>query len=206
MSPHQDVFVLCGIDGGSDTLGLATLYVDAATLEPIHLKSQTFVASRMRRDPDEIRVWGDRISRIRALEMAVFAHLQTHGADQVGMEAPFYNPRRPNAFAALVEVICAMRQASFHHRPDRSLILIDPPTVKNAVGAKGNADKDQVKQSLLTHPRLRSVLDGAGEHWDEHSVDAAAVVWSLFLKWSPPYQRLCDPKYRIRPFSCHWSP
>lgn len=174
---------LCGIDGGTDRLGLATLYVDPVRLTPLLLQSTTLVASQQPRCPHHVSVWGDRRARIEVLSSLVSAHFDSVEADLVGMEDAFFNPRRPSAYAPLIEVIDAMKTCAYRNRPDRPLFLIDAPAVKNAVGAPGNAAKEQVKDRLMSHPEIRPILDVAAMNWDEHSVDAAAVVWALYTAW-----------------------
>lgn len=56
---------------------------------------------------------------------------------------------------------------------------IDPSSVKNAVGAKGNAKKEVMAEQLLT---LENILlsDRPLRELDEHSVDAVAVAYSAY--------------------------
>ena len=60
------------------------------------------------------------------------------------------------------------------------LTLIDPPTVKKAVGAPGNADKLVVKNFV----KMSSIINYAGDTpidlLDEHSIDSIAVNFAQF--------------------------
>lgn len=177
-SPHPRIL---GIDPGSETLGVACLSVDAHTLEVVNTQAITFVGSKLGMDPWMEGMHSARFARIAAHQENLKAIFRQTLPVSIVCESPFYNPRRPNAFAPLVETLNAIRRAVWEYDAQQPLESVDPPTVKNAVGAKGNADKDAVKAKVLTLP-----LNFTGpiplELLDEHSIDAIAVAYSKLVQ------------------------
>ena len=57
--------------------------------------------------------------------------------------------------------------------------MVDPPSVKKAVGAPARGDKDAVKRAIKLIKELEMVNF---DNFDEHSIDATAVGYYELLK------------------------
>jgi Holliday junction resolvasome RuvABC endonuclease subunit len=90
------------------------------------------------------------------------------------------NLRRPQAYGALTEVVSMIRSTVIDHDWFVPFSLVDPPTVKMAVGAKGNADKDGVMAAMKLIPEITALIDCST--LDEHSVDAIAVGYCALVR------------------------
>lgn len=175
---------LVGIDPGSNTLGVGILTVNIESMEIVSSKAMTLNGDKLSRDSYWLKeIEGDRASRIMALEKALLAIFNYHQPIAVGSESPFINNHYPAAGIALTEVICAIRRAVMHYDIWRDLRMIPPSSVKNAIYAKGNADKNMMKEKILL---LANELKYNGEVplalLDEHSVDALAVTYCMFTE------------------------
>lgn len=177
-------FKIIGIDPGSDTLGLSVLEVDIVTLNLISIQAQTIVGRRMFDDKGwSAQLHGDRITRIKAHQENLTVLFRQIDPLCICAESPFINIRRPSAYGALVEVITMIRNAVMDYDPWKHLYLTDPPTVKKAVGAPGNADKTVVKAHVIKLlGSYYTPIDGVTiDQLDEHSIDAIAVGYSRLL-------------------------
>lgn len=181
--PEQTVksTVIVGIDPGSENLGFATIEFDFATYEIVATKAITYVGSKlMSKNTWLTEHHGERVGRIACLKEIVIERLQELDPILVVCESPFYNPRRPGAYGVLVEVMLALKEATREYDPWRVLNMIDPPTVKKSVGAKGNAGKEDVLQAVLNLPGLNYQGNVPLSDLDEHSIDAIAVAYSKY--------------------------
>jgi Holliday junction resolvasome RuvABC endonuclease subunit len=174
---------IVGIDPGSETLGLCLLYFDVVTLNILRVHSQTFIGSKLPTDPMLSICHSDRVSRIKAHEDNMVNLFISTNPIAISSESPFYNPRRPNAFGALVEVMSAIRNAVIRYSDTSRLFTVDPASVKRAIGAKGNADKDMVKHHLGNIPEIVNNLSSPLIDMDEHTVDAIAVAYHQLLSY-----------------------
>lgn len=129
------------------------------------------------------RMHNDRVSRIKAHEDNLVSIYTQHSPIAIVSEAPFYNPRRPNAYGVLVEVICAIRNSIIHYSDTMCFYQVDPASVKRAIGAKGNADKDAVKYHMGLIAEVAGALETPLCALDEHSVDATAVAYHQYLAY-----------------------
>lgn len=172
-----------GIDPGSDTLGIACLSVDVQTLEIVNTQAITFVGSKMSMNPWMEQIHSARFARIAAHKQNFLNVFRITTPVAVVCESPFFNPARPNAFAPLVETLDALRQAVWEYDQQLPLDLVDPPTVKRAVGGKGNADKDMMKQLVMGLPGLNFTGPIPLQFVDEHSIDAIAVGYSRITQY-----------------------
>lgn len=179
-----DTAHLVGVDPGTTKLGVCAIEFDVETFDVVSINAFTLNAQKLPSDEWMGAIYGERLQRVRALRDYLTHYFVKLEPFAVGCESPFYNRNRPNAFAALVEVICAVRDAYIEYSCRSPLYLIDPPTVKKAIGASGNADKDSVKIKILNHPILSKKSKTPITELDEHSLDAMAVAWGL----------LCDLK------------
>jgi Holliday junction resolvasome RuvABC endonuclease subunit len=169
---------IAGIDPGSETLGFGALKLNVVTLEIIESTAFTFVGSKLA-DSDGWfgDVHGARASRIQAHADNLVQVFRFYQPNMVASESPFYSQFRPQAYGALTETVDAIRSALWRYDCWLSLFMIDPPTVKKAVGATSHAKKDEVKAALMALPDLNYNGPTPIEMLDEHSVDALAVAY-----------------------------
>lgn len=176
--PTEDVkFRICGIDPGSDTLGLSLVQVDLLSGEVDLLESSTYTGSSMLKQyPLLVEIHGARTARLWAHQDNLERQFKIHRPHAVYSESPFLG-RFPQAFAALTECITAIRRATFLYDPLMQLNLVDPPTVKLAVGVKAKGtDKNDVKKGLQKVEWLNNPNGINIESLDEHSVDSICVA------------------------------
>lgn len=173
---------IIGIDPGSETLGLAVLEFDIDTLQIVSSRAQTFVGSKMYQQDNWLSTCHSaRVARIQTHKDNLISIFRQVDPLQIACESPFYNPRRPNAYGVLVEVLTMIRNAVIEYDVWKSLYLIDPPTVKKSIGAPGNADKNKMMECICNLPGL-NFMDPVGlQNIDEHSVDALAVAYCRYL-------------------------
>jgi Holliday junction resolvasome RuvABC endonuclease subunit len=174
---------ILGIDPGSSTLGVACLSVDVQTLEIACTQAITFTASKLSINPWMEQVHSARFARIAAHKENLKNVFGCCLPVAIVCESPFYNPTRPGAYSALVETLDAIRQAVWEYDQCMPLDLIDPPTVKQCVGGKGNADKDEMKRLILNLPNLNFSGSIPLQMVDEHSIDAIAVAYSKIVQY-----------------------
>lgn len=167
---------IIGLDPGSDSLGTGIIRFDIQTLEIEASFARTIHGSKFARHSWRNEHHGERAARIYELEEYLLWLFVSEHAFKIASESPFFSVLHPNAYGALTEVICAIRNAMNRYDRYKVLELIDPPSVKNAVGAKGNADKDPVKAGLIAMPDLNYCGDVPLEHLDSHSCDGLAVA------------------------------
>lgn len=174
-SSAEAVGCLTAIDPGTESLGVARFYVEVPELRILSCTAQTFRGSKLSMSPWTTEAQSPQFARIEAHYSNLLSYLFAYQPFLVVSEAPFFSRKFPMAFAALVRTVSAVQQAVRDYRSTMSLHLIDPPTVKNAVGAAGNAGKSDMHDAVLQLPDLNYFGDVPLEHLDEHSIDALAV-------------------------------
>lgn len=180
-SETDGVANIVGIDPGSMTLGLCVLSLDVTTLEIVHTQAQTFYGDKLPYfDKHVAGVHGERIARILAHKQNILNILIHYKPIAIASESPFFNMKRPNAFAALLETMSEIRNAVIEYNPRLSVVTIDPPTVKKAVGAAGNADKIAVQTALYKIADQLKFIGKEVTKLDEHSIDAVAVAYCCY--------------------------
>lgn len=168
---------IIGIDPGSRTLGVCLLYFDVVTMEIVNIVPTTYISDNLPTEPMLSILHSDRVSRVKAHEDNLLQIFLDNNPIAISTEAPFYNPRRPGAYGVLVEVICAIRNAVIRFSDTMPLYQVDPSSVKKAIGAKGNADKDGVRDYINQIPEIIGKLSVPLDKLDEHSIDATAVAY-----------------------------
>lgn len=189
-----DVATICATDPGSDKLGVAAIRFSLTTGDIVSSSAQTFEGAKLaRRKPWVSDLFGDRIARVESLGESYLAFLHHEKPFDIASEAPFMG-RFPAAFGALVEVISMLRRQVMTYDSRIGFNLIDPPTVKKAVGAPvkgGKEGKDAVAKAirdLIARGILKYDGETPIEELDEHSNDALAVGicrWMQFRRHFP---------------------
>ena len=91
-------------------------------------------------------------------------------------ESPFFRAATATAFASLTRLIQVIKNVLREFNDAIPFYLIDPPRAKKAVGAKGNAKKDEMTIAI---EKLRPTisLETLTEDLTEHSVDSTAICY-----------------------------
>jgi len=168
---------IAGIDPGTETLGFGALRVNVVSLEILESTAFTFVGSKLASNTWYGDVHGGRAERLGGHEDNLVDAFHYYQPNLIASESPFFNRRFPQAYGALTETVDAIRSAVWRYDVWLDLFLIDPPSVKKAVGASSHAKKDEVKAALMALPDLNYNGPTPIELLDEHSVDALAVAY-----------------------------
>jgi Holliday junction resolvasome RuvABC endonuclease subunit len=175
----DDWFNICSIDPGTMSLGFGVITVGVGALDIRSSTAKTYKADKM--IPKEAWVsetFGERFARLAALEEALLIDFCLYQPLMIVAESPFFNPGRPMAYGALIETLAVIRSAVRRYDVWRQLYLVDPPSVKNAVGARGDGSKDAVKKRILAMTELNYCGPTPLNELDEHSIDALAVGYA----------------------------
>lgn len=178
---------IVGIDPGSDTLGVGIVYFDVATLQIVASQAFTLNGTRNGRGSFATEIHGDRFGRINSHCEELLRVFRMVQPLEIACESPFMSRRRPAAFGALTEVVCAVRQAAMLYDVWKPLEMIDPPTVKRAVGVSGKTGgpegkKLMQKAVLLLAETFHYDGDVPLAQLDEHSIDALAVAYCHYTQ------------------------
>lgn len=184
LDPKRTACII-GIDPGTEHLGLCSIHFDVITLELKAIRAYTFVGTKLPYFSQAIALThGDKAARLAAHKENLIHVFRLLRPLAVASESPFFNMLRPNAYGPLVETITTIREALYEYDPYSVLHMIDPPSVKNAVGAKGGAKKEQVQEAIL---RLNGIpfADGGPQVWSEHARDSFAVAYARYRAYLP---------------------
>ena len=184
--PHINII---GIDPGTTHLGFSVIKVDVTDLRIKESVAYTLNGSKLSDDNSWLaQTYGDRFNRINALEKSLTEIFQQYNPTIICAESPFFGLRHPNAFQALTEVICAIRNAVYKHDIWMTLKLVPPSSVKQAVFAKGNATKTTMKDCLTNlMPELNYNGNTPFNLLDEHSIDSLAVGYYAYTQMKNGY-------------------
>lgn len=174
---------IIGIDPGSVNLGTASLTFDIDTYDIVSCDAITFNGEKLNGNIHTGILYGDRLQRIQRHHDNLVNLFRKVRPISVICESAFINVRRPAAYGALTEVICAIRQAVVDYDIQTPLYTVEPSNVKKAIGAPGNADKSIVKNFLLNNYQLTSTCVTPIEFLDEHSVDALCIAYAQYLRY-----------------------
>jgi Holliday junction resolvasome RuvABC endonuclease subunit len=177
------IVAIIGIDPGSTHLGVAVLKFNTLTSEIVHTEAWTLDGGRLKGKNNWLEeIHGARTARIEAMGrelLNTFYHYQPVG---VASESPFINSKFPMSGLVLTEVLSEIRNAVMDYDSWQQLHMVPPSSVKNAVSAPGNANKEVMKEKVAAIPILNYAGNVPLKYLDEHSIDAIAVVFSLYRK------------------------
>lgn len=171
-----------GIDPGTTMMGVCTIEFDPKTFDIFRVSPISFNGNKLNPSEWDTLAHGERHARLVAHGINLLRYLREENPSYVACESPFYNRLRPSAYGPLKEALCEIQLACTRYSPYTTLNLVDPPTVKKAIKAAGDAKKAGMLIALGNLTELASKLDKPIEELDEHAIDAAAVAYWLFTK------------------------
>lgn len=174
-------FRIVSTDPGTDTLGAAILDLNLETLQVELAETHIFRGSQLQRNfPRVTELHGDRTARLMGHEENLLGFLEYARPHSIISEGPYLG-RFPQAYAALVECVSAIRRAVIRYDQFAPLFVIDPSSVKKHMGVKGTSgDKSAMTRALLKvmegpTPKLLNPSHIDINELDEHRVDAICV-------------------------------
>jgi len=170
----METFDIIGIDPGTTTIGVSIFKVSLPKLEIVKIDTILIDLSLFKND-DYLTT--NLFFRLQLLSNRISAIMDEYKPLAFAMENGFINVRRINAFGPLIQAVGAMEMAAVKYDPYIRIFKYPPSVVKNAVGAKGNAGKDDVFDSVMKVKEFKGLIDPTVI--SEHEVDALAVTWAL---------------------------
>lgn len=105
--------------------------------------------------------------------------LKEYHPNTVAFETPFINFRRPASVIPLAMIMGLITTIALDYDPYIYIHKISPSEVKNAIGAKGNSDKDGVLKAIKKNKEISKHINL--DNISDHEVDSIAVGYG-FLK------------------------
>lgn len=179
MFPDDRTVTICGIDPGTNHLGICYANVDMSDLSITAVMAETLNADKLNYDcplyyPSSAMTQGsDRHVKLQLYYQYLSMSFIVNKPSLVIAESPFFNRFRPGSFAPLVETLSIIRNAVSDYNHFVPFITYEPSVIKLAVGATAGANKDKVKVAIESNQLLQQFIN---QDMDEHSVDALAIV------------------------------
>ena len=181
-SSDNSNFALAAIDPGTVTLGLS--------IGIINIDTEMFVKTYTRTINANILVRGKLIPvtepsielRLEVIKKELLNSFNQYEPIAVASESAFFNRFRPNAFKPLLQTIVTAMNALDEYNQSKTMHFFDPPNVKIAVGAKGNAKKEEIR--LKVQGLIKEGFFGDIDETliDEHGYDSLGVLRALYRK------------------------
>lgn len=174
---ESNSIIIIGIDPSVDNLGFSIIQVCLETNKEYLLFAGTFYSKKMiKKEPIIVETHGERAAKLYVLQKALTQLFLDWQPNVVAMEYPFLG-RFPQAYGALMEAICTIRNALLKYDETIPLGQIDPPTVKTSVGVDGRSkDKEEMREAVRVIPGM-IYPDNLDMHsLDEHASDSIAVA------------------------------
>ena len=173
------------IDPGSTKAGIAKFTINNNTDSIIDIEAGTLnLDSDLHDTMLSSEMHGDKIVRLMKLEYRMLELLNNIHPDAIVCESAFYNPRTPNAYASLTEVIFLLKRATINYNPNIKFSTLSPKTVKEAIGSMKLTDKgkDPIKEAIIKIPEVYNLIYKYINNLDNHAIDAIAIGYTFFKK------------------------
>lgn len=178
---------LMAIDPGSSCLGVAIYKLNFHTREIIESSAFTLHAKESFHYSRYLgETFGDKYTRLMALENELRELFQYYNPSIVMCESPFFNSFTPNAYAILTELVNLIQNTLRNYNNHIPFFKVDPPTAKKAVGAKGNAKKEEMTVAIDKIKHQLKLINPVNE-LDEHSIDALAIGYFGYGRYVTGY-------------------
>lgn len=178
--PHDGhgVVKFVGIDPGTTRPGVGIIDYDAENRKIIRVRLQVLHLEKMARSIPYTRSQSPRFLKLLAFRHFMLALLKLERPLGVASEHPFINIKRPGAVIPLAECLFMLEDVVHEYDPYMGLEKIDPSSIKNSVGVKGNSgEKHAMTEGMKKIPEIMDVLEGDIDKMDNNAIDAGAVAY-----------------------------
>lgn len=162
------------IDPGNDHTGVAIFTLTFPTFDIIAIDAIT--SNYNERDAKFRFGFGEgngaRYAKVRYHGVKLHKLIKHHNPAVIICEAPFFNPKMPGVYKALVELLTGIRNACYKANHRTPFLTYEPRTVKANLGSKMKG-KEAVYAALKAIEELNSKI--AIDTLSEHAIDAIAV-------------------------------
>lgn len=176
--PHDGngVVKFVGIDPGTSFPGVSLIQYDVPNKQIVRVSAQCLNLERMCRRSNYQDYQTLRFLKLMAFKEFLQDMFRRERPMKIASEHPYINPRMPGAVIPLAESLMIEEQAVHEYNPYLNLEKIDPSSIKNAVGVKGNSgEKHAMTEAIKKIPELMDVLVGDIDTMDNNAVDSVAV-------------------------------
>lgn len=170
-------------DPGTTKLGVSLMHICLDTRLIISTEATTLNGDKLANNFLLETHYGHRHSRISGMMDYVYKMCVNYRPFAIISESPFYNPSRPAAFEALMDVISALRLTVANYDIFKPLLSVDPSSVKNAVGAKGGSNKVTIQEAVSNISEINYHDPHEFKTLDEHAIDSIAVNYWYYSKF-----------------------
>lgn len=183
--PADGSFVetICGIDPGSNTLGLCFMDYDIRTFEIVSITAYTHRAERFIDEESDVALThGVRLARLVAHRNNLFECFIHYKPSVICVESPFINTFRPEAVVALVETMATIQYAAIDYDATVGFVKYPPAVVKKTIGAFATGTKTNVFDAIATTKEITKLVPVEQlKLFDEHTIDAISVAYVQLL-------------------------
>lgn len=172
---------ILAIDPGSTFAGIAILKYHPDEKRIISATTELLNMPKMCKELIGVDPRDYALLRLDAFGKALSKILEDHQPDEVVAESAFFSMPSAGSFSVLVQVMDRIQIAVNQYRPYTTVYKIPPSNVKNAVGAKGDAKKDPIKNALLKLNDLNYTGEVPMQLLSEHEIDALAVGYTKIM-------------------------
>jgi Holliday junction resolvasome RuvABC endonuclease subunit len=179
--------ILC-LDPGLGVSGYAAIDIRSDQILSIHrfgeILPNRVAESAAKRD--EVNIYGKRIIALTTLQDKVRDLMLEFVPDYIACEAAFYNPKRPNAYVALVQWINTV-ELLLYREFNKTIYMVPTRSAKQCIFNNGNATKINIQEAILSTQEITFKQKQQINSLSEHSSDAIAVG---FFFWKQIYPSL----------------
>lgn len=165
---------ILSVDPGSINTGISILELDKDNNIKIIFVDTFNAKNYLKLSKDILEIHGSRFTRINGICNYFNKIIDIYKPDCIASEAPFYNPKNPGAYGALVEVVTSLKLTAFNLDNTLPFELIPPSNVKNAFGVNGGSGDKELMRLALSKLNISYELSSF-DSLDEHSIDSIAV-------------------------------
>ena len=187
MFKTNNIINILGIDPGISNMGLNVTKYDTVfnTYKSIVTKNISLNDMVIPNMGIIIDSHTDRFAKLMAFKPFLSKYIEDNDIDVISCEAAFFNPTRPAAYAALIEVIQTIREVTLTVDKYTQMYTYPPMYIKknimHSIGVKTGVKKEDMLAAILTIDELTKHISDI-DRLTEHEIDSLAVTHTYILR------------------------
>jgi Holliday junction resolvasome RuvABC endonuclease subunit len=133
---------------------------------------------------DEVNIYGKRIIALTTLQDKMRELMVEFVPDYIVCEAIFYHPKRPNAYAALIQWVSIVEMLMYREY-QKPLYVIPTRSAKQCLFGNGSATKSNIQEAILDTKEITFKQKQQACLLSEHAADAIAVGYFFWKQIYP---------------------
>ena len=183
MNNDQTTARILAFDPSTNKMGQTVISFNAITGELLEIEHKLINSAKLPLDQQRVAIFGETSAKIDAAAKVAKQTMADIEPICVAYESNYISVKTPGAVGPLVALETTMKAVAWDHDPQMPFHMVLPNKAKQAIGASGNAGKDDVREAFCKFQPITSKLSCDPSTMDHNVMDSIIIGYTVYRQY-----------------------